>query len=146
MATILANLPAAPLVHHKPQLLLTSVGTFSVATPKERGNRLAVVVKAMGESSDSSTSLSVVKSVQNIWDKSEDRVAIIGLGFAGVVALWATANLVTAIDKLPVIPSALEFIGIVFSAWFTYRYLLFKPDREELFQSIKKSISDTLGQ
>ncbi|XP_056176606.1 protein CURVATURE THYLAKOID 1C, chloroplastic isoform X2 [Syzygium oleosum] len=112
----------------------------------ERGNRLAVVVKAMGESSDSSTSLSVVKSVQNIWDKSEDRVAIIGLGFAGVVALWATANLVTAIDKLPVIPSALEFIGIVFSAWFTYRYLLFKPDREELFQSIKKSISDTLGQ
>lgn len=34
MASILANLPAAPLVHHKPQPLLTTVGTFSVATPK----------------------------------------------------------------------------------------------------------------
>ncbi|KAK3410928.1 hypothetical protein EUGRSUZ_J02957 [Eucalyptus grandis] len=146
MASILANLPATPLVHHKPQPLLTTVGIFSVSTSKERGSRLAVVVKATGESSDSSTSLSIVKSVQNIWDKSEDRVAIIGLGFAGVVALWASANLITAIDKLPLIPSVLEFIGILFSAWFTYRYLLFKPDREELFQSVKKSISDILGQ
>ncbi|KAI3411551.1 CAAD domain-containing protein [Psidium guajava] len=146
MASILANLPAAPLVHHMPQPVLTAVGIFSVSTPKERGNRLAVVVKAMGESSDSSTSLSIVKSVQNVWDKSEGRVAVIGLGFAGIVAIWASANLVTAIDKLPLIPSTMEFIGILFSSWFTYRYLLFKPDREEFFRSTKKSISDILGQ
>nr|GMC47546.1 protein CURVATURE THYLAKOID 1C, chloroplastic [Ipomoea batatas] len=80
------------------------------------------------------------------WDKSEDRIALIGLGFAGIVGVWAAINLVAAIDKLPIVPSTLEFIGILFSSWFVYRYLLFKPDREELFRSVNKSISDVLGQ
>ncbi|GMQ08619.1 hypothetical protein CsSME_00052262 [Camellia sinensis var. sinensis] len=112
----------------------------------KRQSRVAIVVKATGESSESSTSLSIVKSVQNVWDSSENRLALIGLGFAAVVAVWASANLITAIDKLPLIPSAFEFIGILFSSWFIYRYLLFKPDREELLQTIKKSVSDILGQ
>ncbi|KAI4329238.1 hypothetical protein L6164_021526 [Bauhinia variegata] len=109
-------------------------------------NRVGFVVKASGESSESSTSITFVKSVQNVWDKSEDRLGLIGLGFAAVVAIWASANLITAVDKLPLIPSALELIGILFSSWFVYRYLLFKPDREELFQIFSKSISDVLGQ
>lgn len=112
----------------------------------EKQNCLAIVAKASGESSESSTSLTVFKSVQNVWDSSEDRLGLIGLGFAGIVALWASVNLITAIDKLPIIPNALELIGILFSTWFVYRYLLFKPDREELFQIINKSVSDILGQ
>ncbi|KAA8540401.1 hypothetical protein F0562_024680 [Nyssa sinensis] len=120
--------------------------SFIIFSIPERQLRVAVVAKAMGESSESSTSLSVVKSVQNAWDKSEDRFALIGLGFAAIAAFWASANLITAIDKLPLIPGALEFIGILFSSWFIYRYLLFKPDREELFQSVNESISDILGQ
>ncbi|KAK4754022.1 hypothetical protein SAY87_002126 [Trapa incisa] len=79
------------------------------------------------------------------WDNSEDRLALIGLGFAGVVAFWASANLITAIDKLPLIPGVLEIIGILFSAWFTYQYLLFKPGREELIIAINKSFSNILG-
>ncbi|XLT09220.1 hypothetical protein HN51_055013, partial [Arachis hypogaea] len=47
-----------------------------------------------------------------------------------------------AVDKLPIIPTALELIGILFTTWFTYRYLLFKPDREELFRILNKSVSD----
>ncbi|XP_073145947.1 protein CURVATURE THYLAKOID 1A, chloroplastic [Henckelia pumila] len=105
-------------------------------------DRLDVKSKATGESSEAS----IVKSVQNVWDKSEDRVALIGLGFAGVVGLWAAINLVSAIDKVPLVPGFLELVGIVYSSWFTYRYLLYKPDREELFQTINKSISDILGQ
>ncbi|GMQ08616.1 hypothetical protein CsSME_00052262 [Camellia sinensis var. sinensis] len=130
MASIVANLPSP----------LTTSPKFT------RQSRVAIVVKATGESSESSTSLSIVKSVQNVWDSSENRLALIGLGFAAVVAVWASANLITAIDKLPLIPSAFEFIGILFSSWFIYRYLLFKPDREELLQTIKKSVSDILGQ
>ncbi|PNX71925.1 thylakoid membrane phosphoprotein 14 chloroplastic-like, partial [Trifolium pratense] len=94
-----------------------------------RRSNIAFVVKASGESSESSTSLTVFKSVQSVWDTPEDRLGLIGLGFAAVVALWASTNLIAAIDKLPVIPISLELIGILFSVWFTYRYLLFKPDR-----------------
>ena len=45
--------------------------------------------------------------------------------------LLVTDPLVCAqgIDQLPVVPQLFELIGIAFSAWFVYRYLLFKPDR-----------------
>lgn len=118
---------------------------YPVSATKVKFTRLCVP-KAVGGSSQPSTSLSVVKSVQNVWDKSEDRIALVGLGFASIVALWASTNLVTAIDKVPIIPNVLELVGILFSTWFVYRYLLLKPDREELFQIIKKYVSDIIGQ
>ncbi|XP_010254071.1 PREDICTED: protein CURVATURE THYLAKOID 1C, chloroplastic [Nelumbo nucifera] len=145
MASTITILPPSLLFHGR-KALSRDARKLPVSAVGEKKRRLEVVVKASGESSESSSSLSVVKSVQNVWDKSEDRVALIGLGFAGVVALWASTNLIAAIDKLPLIPSTLEFIGILFSWWFIYRYLLFKPDREELLQIIKKTISDVLGQ
>ncbi|KAG6733697.1 hypothetical protein I3843_01G227500 [Carya illinoinensis] len=144
MASIVANLPPPLLVHGR-KTIFRNLQKLPVSSFRETQNHVTVLVKATGESSESSTSLSIVKSVQSFWDKSEDRFAFVGLGFAAIVAFWASANLITAVDKLPLIPSFLELIGILFSSWFIYRYLLFKPDREELFQLVKKSISDILG-
>ncbi|KAG6792351.1 hypothetical protein POTOM_001496 [Populus tomentosa] len=146
MASIYANLPSPPLLVHGKRIPFRTLQKLPLSTIKERQNCVAVAVKATGESSESSASLSIVKSVQNIWDDSEDRLALVGLGFAALVAVWASANVITAVDKLPVIPSALEFVGILYSSWFVYRYLLLKPNREELFQIIKKSVGDILGQ
>ncbi|KAH8520983.1 hypothetical protein Peur_039737 [Populus x canadensis] len=146
MASIYANLPSPPLLVHGKRIPFRTLQKLPLSTIKERQNCVAVVVKATGESPESSTSLSIVKSVQNIWDDSEDRLALVGLGFAALVAVWASANVITAVDKLPVVPSALEFVGILYSSWFVYRYLLLKPNREELFQIIKKSVGDILGQ
>ncbi|GLT54865.1 hypothetical protein SLA2020_280270 [Shorea laevis] len=145
MASIVAHLPPPLLVHGRKNVFRTPQ-KLPVSSIKERQNGVTVIVKAIGEGSESSTSLSIVKSVKNVWDNSEDRLGLIGLGFAAIVALWASANVITAIDKLPLLPSFLEFVGILFSSWFIYRYLLFKPDREELFQIVNKSISDILGQ
>ncbi|KAG4124958.1 hypothetical protein ERO13_D10G070000v2 [Gossypium hirsutum] len=143
---------ASITVHLLPPLLLqdrkTLFGTFPKLPVSYTGGRrnCAVFVKATGDSSESSTSLSIVESVRNVWDKSdEDRVGLIGLGFAAIVALWTSTNLISVIDKLPIIPNVLEIIGILFSLWFIYRYLLFKPDREELFQIINKSLSQIFG-
>ncbi|XP_061965431.1 protein CURVATURE THYLAKOID 1C, chloroplastic-like [Populus nigra] len=146
MASIYANLPSPPLLVHGKRIPFRTLQKLPLSTIKERQNCVAVVVKATGESSESSTSLSIVKSVQNIWDDSEDRLPLVGLGFAALVAVWASANVITAVDKLPVVPSALEFVGILYSSWFVYRYLLLKPNREELLQIIKKSVGDILGQ
>ncbi|KAM7480467.1 hypothetical protein LguiA_028680 [Lonicera macranthoides] len=146
MASMIATMfPPPPLFGSGMRHPSKNIHKFTISAIRETQHRVAVIAKATGESSDSS-SLSIVKSVQNVWDKPEDRVALIGLGFASIVALWASSNLITAIDKLPLIPSVLEFVGILFSSWFIYRYLLFKPDRDELFQTVNKSISDILGQ
>ncbi|CAN0858644.1 Protein CURVATURE THYLAKOID 1C, chloroplastic, partial [Linum grandiflorum] len=148
MASILASLPPPPplMVRRRKTLFVTLQPLPLSPLTGGKDNRAGIISKATGESSDSSSSISVVKSVQTAWDKSEDRVGIIGLGFAAVVALWASTSLVAAIDKLPVAPSVLELVGILYSTWFVYRYLLFKPNREELVQIINKSVSEILGQ
>ncbi|XP_027906816.1 protein CURVATURE THYLAKOID 1C, chloroplastic [Vigna unguiculata] len=120
--------------------------TFPVSLLSGRRSNVSLVVKASAGSSESSTSLTVFKSVQNVWDQPEDRLALFGLGFAAVAAFWAATNLVAAVDKLPLFPAVFELIGIFYSVWFTYRYLIFKPDREELFQILNKSATDILGQ
>ncbi|XP_011080751.1 protein CURVATURE THYLAKOID 1C, chloroplastic isoform X2 [Sesamum indicum] len=142
MASVVARLPSPPLVVVNGRKSVSgTLQKLAMPTIKERQGCRGVKAKATGESSETS----IVKSVQNVWDNSEDRVALIGLGFAGVVGFWASINLIAAIDKLPIFPSVLELIGILYSTWFTYRYLLFKPDRQELSQAISKSISDILG-
>lgn len=144
MASITASLPPLMFAQGRKTIFRT-IHKLPASSFRERQNH-TFVVKASGESSETSTSLSIVKSVQNVWDKSEDRVGLIGLGFAAVVALWTSSNLISAIDSLPIVPSTFELIGVLFSTWFTYRFLLFKPNREELYQIIQKSISDVLGQ
>ncbi|XP_010924585.1 protein CURVATURE THYLAKOID 1C, chloroplastic [Elaeis guineensis] len=125
--------------------IFKNVRKLPASTVKGRQRCARVVVKGLGDSSDSS-SQSIVKYVQNAWNNSEDRIGLVGLSFAAIVAIWASSSFIVAIDKLPFIPSALEVIGILFSWWFIYRYLLFKPDREELSRNIKNSISNILGQ
>ncbi|XP_010479726.1 PREDICTED: protein CURVATURE THYLAKOID 1C, chloroplastic [Camelina sativa] len=157
MASISATLPS-PLSFAQRKSNLTSNqklpfclsrGTIDLSpSPLTRNHSsisIALMVKASGESSESSTDLDVLSSIQNGWDNSEDRLGLIGLTFSAIVALWASLNLITAIDKLPVISTGFELVGILFSTWFTYRYLLFKPDREELSKIVKKSVADVLG-
>ncbi|ESQ46189.1 hypothetical protein EUTSA_v10000365mg [Eutrema salsugineum] len=147
MASISATLPPTLLLTQR-KSNLTSIQKLPFSLIREKRNHgIALMVKATRESSESSsTDLNVVSSIQNVWDKSEDRLGLIGLSFAAIVALWASLNLITTIDKLPVISTGFELVGILFSTWFTYRYLLFKPDREELSQIVKKSVADILGQ
>jgi hypothetical protein len=33
------------------------------------------------------------------WDNFEDRLALLGLGFAAIAALWASANVITVIAR-----------------------------------------------
>ncbi|XP_019443454.1 PREDICTED: protein CURVATURE THYLAKOID 1C, chloroplastic isoform X2 [Lupinus angustifolius] len=123
MASIVASL-STPLLLHAAKSHTGNFQHSHLSLLSGRRNHAAFVVKASSESSESTT-LTIFKSVQNAWDKPEDRLGLFGFSFAAIVALWASTNLIT---------------------WFTYRYLLFKPDREELFQILNKSVSDILGQ
>ncbi|XP_073101705.1 uncharacterized protein [Elaeis guineensis] len=51
----------------------------------------------------------------------------------------------TEIDRLPVVPGALELAGIGYTGWFAYRDLVFKPDREALIAKIKNICYDIIG-
>lgn len=87
-----------------------------------------------------------LQSLINAWEKSDDKPAIAGLGFAGLIGLWASFGLINAIEKLPLIPDLFEVVGILFTGWFVYRYLLFKPDREELLKLVDEAKAKITGQ
>ena len=57
-----------------------------------------------------------------------------------IIVLWATSSVVDAIEKLPIFSGLFELIGIGYTGYFVYRYLLFKPDREELKEIVDEFV------
>lgn len=56
----------------------------------------------------------------------EDKTSVIVYGSGAVALLWISSTVVGAINGIPLIPKFLELVGLGYTAWFTYRYLLFK--------------------
>lgn len=46
----------------------------------------------------------------------------------------------------PQVPRLLELVGLGYTGWFTYRYLLFKSSREELLDDIESLKSKIAGE
>ncbi|KAI4328989.1 hypothetical protein L6164_021298 [Bauhinia variegata] len=86
-----------------------------------------------------------VKTVQEAWDKVEDKYAVSSLAVAGVVALWGSTGLISAIDRLPLIPGLLEIVGIGYTGWYAYKNLFNKPDREAWVQKVKATYNEIIG-
>ncbi|CAH1439307.1 unnamed protein product [Lactuca virosa] len=87
----------------------------------------------------------LIKPIQEAWDKVEDKYAVSSLAVAGVVFLWGSAGMISAIDRLPLIPGVLELVGIGCTGWFAYKNLVFKPDREALIEKVKCTYKDIIG-
>ncbi|KAG2398352.1 hypothetical protein LR48_Vigan635s004900 [Vigna angularis] len=87
----------------------------------------------------------IVKTIQEAWEKVEDKYAVSSLAVAGVVALWGSAGMISAIDRLPLIPGVLEVVGIGYTGWFAYKNLAFKPDREAFLRKVKETYNEILG-
>ncbi|GMH42518.1 hypothetical protein BSKO_10437 [Bryopsis sp. KO-2023] len=119
--------------------------------------RSTVVVRAEAKKEDSTSSTSssssagstvdfdaIVKDLTEKWDAVDDKSTIALYTGGAVALLWVTSSLVNAVNGLPLLPKFLELVGLVYSSWFVYRYLLFKSSREELLADIdelKKKVS-----
>ncbi|XP_024515207.1 protein CURVATURE THYLAKOID 1C, chloroplastic-like [Selaginella moellendorffii] len=113
--------------------------TLELRTPSR------MVAFATETSSTEAAANDFLKKIQDTWEKTDDKLAVGGLGFAALLVLWASTGLIAAIDKLPILPTFFELVGLLFSSWFVYRYLLFKPDREELLKKIDETKGKITG-
>ncbi|KAH7692618.1 Cyanobacterial aminoacyl-tRNA synthetase CAAD domain-containing protein [Dioscorea alata] len=106
-----------------------------------------VVVRATGETpAEGETELpEILNTIQETWNKLDDKYAVAALVFALVVALWCSTGLISAVDRLPLLPGIFELVGIGYTGWFVYRNLIFKPDREALITKVKCTYSDIIG-
>ncbi|CAN4125228.1 unnamed protein product [Withania somnifera] len=106
------------------------------------------VVTAEAQTAETATTelpSELVQKIQEAWDKVDDKYAVSSLGVAAFVLLWSSTGVISAIDRLPLIPGVLELVGIGYTGWFAYKNLIFKPDREALISKIKGLYKDILG-
>ncbi|KAJ6328883.1 hypothetical protein OIU77_010544 [Salix suchowensis] len=87
----------------------------------------------------------IARNSKKLGIKVEDKYAVSSLAVAGGVALWGSAGLISAIDRLPLIPGVFEIVGIGYTGWFAYKNLVFKPDREALIAKIKDTYKEVIG-
>ncbi|XVF33229.1 hypothetical protein REPUB_Repub17cG0150100 [Reevesia pubescens] len=80
------------------------------------------------------------------WDKIENKSTVLLYGGGAIVAVWLSSIIVSAINSVPLLPKIMELVGLGYTGWFVYRYLLFKSSRKELatdIEVLKKKIAGT---
>uniref|UniRef100_A0A2N9EPH9 Cyanobacterial aminoacyl-tRNA synthetase CAAD domain-containing protein n=1 Tax=Fagus sylvatica TaxID=28930 RepID=A0A2N9EPH9_FAGSY len=81
----------------------------------------------------------------NIKFDSDDTYSLLLYGGGALVALWLSSAIVGAIDSIPLFPKLMEVVGLGYTFWFSYRYLIFKKNREELAAKIEELKQQVLG-
>merc|ERR1712205_76813 len=74
----------------------------------------------------------IVKTLSEQWDKVDNKGNALLIGGGGIFALWLASTVVGAINSVPLLPKLMELVGFGYSAWFVYKYLLFKRDVSRL--------------
>lgn len=69
----------------------------------------------------------------------------LGLVLAAFVTLKVVLTLLDAINDIPLLEPTLELIGIVYSIWFVFRYLIQASTRQELAAEIDSLRAQFLG-
>ena len=86
----------------------------------------------------------IMNDLAEKWEAVENKPAAIIYAVGALSGVWLANTVVGAINALPLLPKVFELVGLGYSAWFTYRYLLFKSNREELLddiEALKKKIA-----
>jgi len=97
-------------------------------------------------SSDDTSADELIADLKAKWDAVENKTTVITYAGGAIVALWLTSVIVGAINSVPLLPKIMELVGLGYTGWFVYRYLLFKESRKELasdIESLKKKIAGT---
>lgn len=95
--------------------------------------RRAVVVQAKEDAFDTEE---VIKTLQEKWDATENKSSIAVYGAGAITALWLSSTVVGAVNSVPILPKLMELVGLGYTTWFVYRYLLFKDSRKELVADV----------
>jgi hypothetical protein len=79
--------------------------------------------------------------LSDFFNQNQRLLINLGLLFGGIVSVKLTLAILDAVNDIPLLAPTFELVGIAYSAWFVYRYMLKAETRQELSQEI-----DTLKQ
>ncbi|OWM75581.1 protein CURVATURE THYLAKOID 1A, chloroplastic-like [Punica granatum] len=121
---------------------------FSELTLSRDSTQLQPTMIKASSSEETSSTLEVEEVFTDLkeqWDAIEDKSSLLVYGTGAVVAVWLSSVFVDAINSVPLVPTLMELVGLGFTGWFIYRYLLFKSTRKELASEIEALKSKITG-
>lgn len=83
--------------------------------------------------------------IGKFYEENKGAVWVVGGIVAALVTVKLTLALLDAIDDIPLIAPSLQLIGLGYTIWFVYRYLLKAETRQELLQEINAIKAQVLG-
>jgi hypothetical protein len=111
---------------------LRSTGAIRVAPAMTRKMARNVQVQASATEELTAKAEEYFEKAKTAWAENDSKPTTLLIAGAAVTTLVVADGVLGAVEKLPLVPQLFEIVGISFTAWFVYRYLLFKPDRAEL--------------
>ncbi len=74
--------------------------------------------------------------VVNTFNEYKRPITVIGLVLGALIGIKLVFAILGAINDIPVIAPTMELIGLVYTGWFIYRYLLKAENRKELLSNL----------
>ncbi|XP_044502699.1 protein CURVATURE THYLAKOID 1A, chloroplastic-like isoform X2 [Mangifera indica] len=124
-----------------------SISSFSSSITQVSGSRRFSSLQTRASSEESPVDAGeLFTDLKEKWDAVENKSTVILYGGGAIVAVWLSSIVVSAINSIPLLPKIMELVGLGYTGWFVYRYLLFKSSRKELatdIEALKKKIAGT---
>ncbi|MBU6230683.1 MAG: hypothetical protein KGQ93_13485 [Cyanobacteria bacterium REEB459] len=83
--------------------------------------------------------------VSQFFSRYKRPVVTVGLILAAILAVKIVLALLDAVNDIPLLAPSLELVGLFYTGWFLYRYLLKASNRQELLDDIKALRDQVLG-
>ena len=87
----------------------------------------------------------VLKTIADKWEETENKSTVITYVAGATAAVWLSSTLVGAINAVPLLPKMMELVGLGYSTWFVYRYVLLKESRKELVEQVDALVARVSG-
>jgi len=83
--------------------------------------------------------------VSEFFKRYRHPIVTVGLIIAAIIAVKLVLALLGAVNDVPLLAPTFELIGLIYSGWFLYRYLLKASNRQELLGDIAAIRDQVLG-
>lgn len=124
----------------KPVEAIDTNGTLPEVTPENLASEASDVAE---ESADKLADLP--SYLLQVYQNNQGAFITVGLFFAALVTLKLMVALVAAVNSIPLFAPFFQAIGLGYTGWFVYRYLLHASTRAELGEATDKLKSKVTG-
>ncbi|MGL5064768.1 MAG: CAAD domain-containing protein [Microcoleus sp.] len=83
--------------------------------------------------------------IGGFYEQYKSPLTVVGVIVATIISLKVLFGIVHELNDIPLLAPTFELIGIGYTAWFVYRYLLKSSNRQQLGQEIQALKEQILG-